>query len=172
MHLLVSLLLVLVGTIVLSYHENKEYFENISKPPAKPLPSMTQNDAILPRDPLKKSIPQPTSFMASMPLSPSAAMPSRQEVMPQVSLSDTGYTAMDLQNKASLLKDIQQIVHQEILTSRTNAANHPMAMANRESCGTESNATHQGKEYKHQTQDMSEYIKKNAIPCWGCSLDY
>jgi hypothetical protein len=22
------------------------------------------------------------------------------------------------------------------------------------------------------TQDMSKYIKKDEIPCWGCSLDY
>jgi hypothetical protein len=30
----------------------------------------------------------------------------------------------------------------------------------------------QGNEYKNSKIDMSQYIKKNAIPCWGCNLDY
>ena len=103
-------------------------------------------------------------------LSP-AATPTRQDVMPQVDVSDTSYTAMDLQNKSSLLKDIQQIVRQEIITSRTQPANHPMAMQQGSNTST-SNATCQGNEYQHNRQDMSKYIKKDAIPCWGCTLDY
>jgi hypothetical protein len=42
-------------------------------------------------------------------------------------------------------------------------------------------ATSQGKEYSSrchkdkscsQQPDMTQYIKKDSIPCWGCSLDY
>lgn len=111
-------------------------------------------------------------------LSP-AATPTRQDVMPQVDVSDTSYTAMDLQNKSSLLKDVQQIVRQEIMASRTQPANHPMAMQQgsdtsnmTRSNATRSNATCQGNEYQHNRRDMSKYIKKDAIPCWGCTLDY
>jgi len=100
-----------------------------------------------------------------------AATPTRQDVMPQVDVSDTSYTAMDLQNKSSLLKDIQQIVRQEIITSRNQPANHPMAMQ-QGSNTSNSNATCQGDEYQHNRRDMSKYIKKDAIPCWGCTLDY
>jgi hypothetical protein len=35
-----------------------------------------------------------------------------------------------------------------------------------------SDSVNQGEEYKRGRIDMSEYIKKDAIPCWGCSLDY
>jgi len=120
----------------------------------------------------------PTNTIQSLPTG--AATPIREEVAPQVSLSDTGYTAMELQNKSELLKNIQKIVKQEIITARNQSANHPMAMANRsnesnsgsdKSCGA-SDAVSQGNEYRHEKHDMSEYIKKNAIPCWGCSLDY
>jgi len=133
------------------------------------------------------------------PLPTGAATPVREEVAPQVSLSDTGYTAMELQNKSDLLKNIQKIVKQEIITARNQPANHPMAMANSSarsadrsadrSCGSadrsadrsagsangscgSSDAMSQGNEYRHEKHDMSQYIKKNAIPCWGCSLDY
>jgi len=108
--------------------------------------------------------------------SPSGATPVREDVAPQVTLSDTGYTAMELQNKSDLLKDIQRLIKQEIRAARNQPDNHPMAMANgsndsNRSCGS-SDAVDQGKEYHHGKRDMSEYIKKNAIPCWGCSLDY
>ena len=87
----------------------------------------------------------------------------------KVSLSDTGYTAMVLQQKSDLLKDIQKIVKNEILSNRAteyidkNAVSAPtLAIA-------------QGAEYNANAScdhDMSQYIKKDAIPCWGCSLDY
>jgi hypothetical protein len=30
----------------------------------------------------------------------------------------------------------------------------------------------QGNEYRRSKEDMSKYIKKDSIPCWGCTLDY
>ena len=104
---------------------------------------------------------------------PVASTPIRQDVKPEVSLSDTGYTAMDLQNKSSLLKDIQQIVHNELTSCRNSPDNNPISMqdASGSSCSA-SDSVNQGEEYKRSKIDMSEYIKKDAIPCWGCSLDY
>lgn len=122
------------------------------------------------------SAPSTLSLSASAPSNPqsqlAAAGPSRQDVTPQVSLSDTGYTALELQNKSNMLKNIQKIVRNEIVASRNQPENNPMAMAN-ESCDSSgSNAMQQGNEYKRNKSDMSEYIKKDSIPCWGCSLDY
>ena len=197
MRLLISLLLALVIVIGLSYYKNKEYFvaaQSTTTQVDTPLDSTIQ-DA-----PTESSEPNPVDLLSeafktvdSIPTKRSplsdAATPSRQDVTPQVVVSDTGYTAMDLQNKSSLLKDIQQIVRQEIITSRNQPTNHPMALqSNRsskscdtkshdnESCDNEScndsNAVTQGNEYQQGKHDMSQYIKKNAIPCWGCSLDY
>jgi len=101
------------------------------------------------------------------------AKPVRQEVTPEVSLSDTGYTALDLQSKSNLLKNIQKIVRDEIISSRNQPQNHPIVMGNDSDESTsESNAMQQGNEYKHHKHDMSKYIKKDSIPCWGCTLDY
>lgn len=98
------------------------------------------------------------------------AIPQRNDIHPEVSVSDTAYTAMELQNKSSLLKDIQQIIHQELAASRTTHENHPMNMGH--ASHHKSDSVEQGDEYNKSKVDMSQYIKKNAIPCWGCSLDY
>ena len=200
MRLLVSLLLALVIVIGLSYYKNKEYFvavQNTTTQVDTPLDSTMQDVPI--ESPTLDSSESPASnpvdalseafkTIDSTPTKRSplsdAATPSRQDVTPQVVISDTGYTAMDLQNKSSLLKDIQQIVRQEIITSRNRPTNHPMALqsnGSKTSCDNKQNdtescdgsdAVNQGNEYQQGKHDMSQYIKKNAIPCWGCSLDY
>ena len=133
-----------------------------------------------------------------------------------VELSDIGYTAMSLQNKSDLLKDIQMVVKNELLAGRAmddntkrghfvNSATNSTAQGqeyeatsmhglhknaqranashmNASHCGTNGAACGandvQGAE-EHGAQfgascnhDMNQYIKKDSIPCWGCSLDY
>lgn len=120
--------------------------------------------------------PSTSSSSAPAPSDPqsqlAAATPLRQDVTPQVSLSDAGYTALELQNKSNLLKNIQKIVRNEIVASRNQPENNPMAMGNESCDSSDSNAMQQGNEYKRNKPDMSQYIKKDSIPCWGCSLDY
>ena len=87
----------------------------------------------------------------------------------KVSLSDTGYTAMVLQQKSDLLKDIQKIVKNEILSNRATE------YIDKNAVSVPTLAIAQGAEYNANAScdhDMSQYIKKDAIPCWGCSLDY
>lgn len=117
----------------------------------------------------------------------SAATPRRTEVRPQVTLSDTGYTAMELKQRSDLIKDIQKIVKNELLADR---ATHHANTGQMDYSG-QSASTMQGREYGRHSQksdynnddsdnmgntqhcpDMSNYIKKDSIPCWGCSLDY
>ena len=78
---------------------------------------------------------------------------------------------MDLQNKSSLLGNIQKIVHNELAASRNQPNNNPIAMG-QESCNSDSTCDQQGQEYNREKCDMSKYIKKDSIPCWGCTLDY
>jgi hypothetical protein len=88
-----------------------------------------------------------------------------------VALSDTGYTALTLNKKAALLRDIKQAVRDELIASRTCEDNHPMGMCDNTDSG-DCDSVQQGNEYQRSKEDMSKYIKKDAIPCWGCTLDY
>ena len=91
-------------------------------------------------------------------------------VADEVTVSDSGYDAMKLQKNASLLQNIKQLVRAELLANRNNPAN--MCGQNTDDDGNSSYCTKQGSEYNCNKPDMSKYIKKDAIPCWGCTLDY
>ena len=140
------------------------------------LDSISESDPDLSDIDIKNWIKQlqpllPASNLAQSAQSLSApAQPIRNDVNPQVSVSDTGYNAMELQNQSSLLSNIKKIVKDELRTNRIKSENHPLALSGKdESC---SNSTQQGSEYMNGKEDMSKYIKKDAIPCWGCTLDY
>jgi hypothetical protein len=145
-----------------------------------------------------------------------SSIPTRTDVVPQVSFSENGYNALMLQQKADLLKDIQKVVRNEVLANRSTT---PMLHNDGYGCGSEDEhksecepvkdhgcnnedvpknecgeksvkdkvtaAISQGKEYENSCYkdktarascppqpDMAQFIKKDAIPCWGCSLDY
>jgi hypothetical protein len=104
----------------------------------------------------------------------------------EIVISGSAFDAMTLQQKSELLKDVQQLVKNEIISQRqtthinTNSSN-----------ADDSESTQQGKEYNKSCKkncegpcprnkdgtcppvpDMSEYIRKDQIPCWNCTLDY
>jgi hypothetical protein len=130
--------------------------------------------------PILPGVPTPT------PEAPPAA-PQNNQVMPEISISGSGYDAMTLQQRMELLKDIQKVVRNELISHRST---DPIISGETRK-SSESDATAQGKEYKKScykgadescpsypdgscptVPDMSQYIKKDAIPCWGCALDY
>jgi len=105
---------------------------------------------------------------------------------PTVTLSDTGYAATELHQKAGLLKDIQKIVHNELLASRSTEPVHGGKVSHSSSAsisqGNEYNKASMKKSdssceddeqpYNNSCPDMAQYIKKDSIPCAGCNLDY
>jgi hypothetical protein len=93
-------------------------------------------------------------------------------VADEVTVSDSGYDAMKLQKNASLLQNIKQLVRAELLANRNNPANMCGQNMDDDGDGNGSYCTKQGSEYNCNKPDMSKYIKKDAIPCWGCTLDY
>lgn len=116
--------------------------------------------------------------------------PMRTDVVPQISISQDGHDAAILQQKSELLKDIQKVVRNEVLANRNTT---PLLCG--EGCSyknsTDTDAVAQGQEYENScykdkeyrcpknpdgscppVPDMTQYVKKDAIPCWGCSLDY
>lgn len=82
---------------------------------------------------------------------------------------------------AALLRDIQQIVHNELLQNKgmTTANAQPLfqAASKERVLLSEDPSLQQGAEHcnsrpKVCPKDMSQYIRKDQIPCWGCTLDY
>jgi hypothetical protein len=137
--------------------------------------------------------PTPTPFIPPIPSVPSSipssipTIPKRTDVIPEVSISGSGYDAMNLQQRAELLKDIQKLVRNEILANRSTTP----IISGETRKDNKSDSTAQGKEYENScykdteyrcpknpdgtcppVPDMSQYIKKDEIPCWGCALDY
>lgn len=155
-----------------------------------PSPSVALSPASLATSVAPSPVPSPVSVPAQV----GGAIPQRNVVVPQISMSDTGYNAMELQQKMDLLKDIQKIVRNEILSNRMTT---PMIKEKeKEKISSDDDqdteCTMQGKEYESQKNkeeeeyrcpknpdgscppipDMTNYIKKDAIPCWGCNIQY
>ncbi len=189
----------LVLVISTSYYVNKEGFDDITNkailpgvptpvPAPSPVPASNANKPILPGVPTPDSQPAPIKPILPGVPTPTAgpsATPQRVDLVPEVSISGTGYDAMSLQERADLLRDIQKVVKNEILSHRLTT---PIISA---TATKPSDSTAQGQEYESSCYkdteyrcpknpdgtcppmpDMSKYIKKDAIPCYGCSLDY
>lgn len=79
-----------------------------------------------------------------------------------------------------LARDIATQVKDQLLVSR--ATTHPVDQNSQyascndqeDQCGGSSTCTDQGADYikgiPSKTPDMSQYVKKDSIPCWGCSM--
>ena len=175
-----ALILLLITVVLFSFYSNKEGFDNIT---ASNIQASGVTSAINTVIPQGSSMPTPSITTSPIP-GPTVSydtgtVPSNTEVVPEVSISGSGYDAMSLQKRKELLRDIQAVVKNEILASRSTT---PISSYNKPQMNTD--ATNQGKEYEDSTRnlvencskdslpDMSEYIKKDAIPCWGCKLDY
>lgn len=123
----------------------------------------------------------------------SAPVPVRNDVLPEVTMSDMSYNAMALKQKSDLLTNIQKMFRNELLASRSTDA----SIKDTSPSSSPSSSTQQGNEFNKSSQkcdgssdednyrcpknpdgscppvpDMTQYIKKDSIPCWGCSVDY
>ncbi len=175
---LAGLVLVLIGVIAISYYTNKEGFDDISNNYF----SGVSNDL----SSAVKTVSSEASSVINSDNPQGATIPTRNDVVPEVSISGSGYNAMTLQERADLLKDIQKLVRNEVLAHR---ATTPIISGETEHKKTDSTA--QGQDYESSCAkdteyrcpknpdgscppipDMTQYITKDAIPCYGCSLDY
>jgi len=119
----------------------------------------------------------------------SGSMPDRTDIDPDNTVSDTSSMAMALKYKSDLLKDLQKVVRNELIANRMTKRIE--SDDNEDDCNMngDSDAMAQGREYGCHRQDtyrcpknpdgscppvpdMSDFIKKDSIPCFGCSLDY
>jgi hypothetical protein len=197
---LIGLVLVLIGVIAMSYYVNKEgfddisngYLNNLSNDLSSAINTVSSDVSSVVTDNTAanqgiNSIPAQTDPVSTIPdTTTNTTVPTRTDIVPQVSISGSGYNAMNLQQQAELLKDIQKVVRNEVLASRSTT---PIISGETEQKRTDS--TSQGKEYSGScykdteyrcpknpdgscppVPDMTQYIKKDAIPCYGCALDY
>jgi hypothetical protein len=111
------------------------------------------------------------------------AKPSKPTIVsPTVEISDTGFKAMELNKKSNMLNDIQQIVKNELLADRMldstikNTSTKPEKARKKKSCDSDNSCDNSYDSCTDASDDskidMSKYIKKDEIPCWGCSIDY
>jgi hypothetical protein len=182
---LFGLILVLIGVIAMSYYSNKEGFDDISNSFFSGI-SSDLSSAVNTVSSDVSSATNEASNMINSNNSQGSVVPTRTDIVPEVSISGSGYNAMTLQEKADLLKDIQKLVRNEVLAHR---ATTPIISGETEHKKTDSTA--QGQDYENScakdteyrcpknpdgscppVPDMTQYIKKDAIPCYGCSLDY
>ena len=194
---LIGLVVILIVVVAMSYYTNKEGFDDITAAATGAIPvAATQTVQPIPATgtPTVQPIPatgtptvQPIPATGTPTVQPTPATPARVDIVPEVSISGVGYDALTLQQRADLLRDIQKTVRNDILANR--ATKPIISGETRHSKDTD--ATAQGQEYESSCHkdteyrcpknpdgscppvpDMSEYIKKDSIPCWGCSLDY
>ena len=101
-----------------------------------------------------------------------------------IEASKSATDATKLQEKMDLLKSVQKVVRNELLSERSLDCMLPSEV------NESTDACAQGKEYESTSYktptngkkadgsscppmpNMANYIKKDQIPCWGCSLDY
>ena len=97
-----------------------------------------------------------------------------------IATSPMDAVALNTQDRAKFLRDVQDIVRAELLATKqiTTASAQPVL------CGSANTPTASGQIAEQQgreavtarekacPKDMSEYIRKDSIPCWNCTLDY
>lgn len=169
-----------------------------SAPSAPSVPSIAPSapsNPFAPFIPTSPTIPvAPSAVPSAVPsVAPSVApyVPASRELLPgqqsEIVISGSGFDAMTLQQKSEILKDVQQLIKNELISQRQTTPINSDSTANTD----DSESTQQGKEFNKSCKkncegpcprnkdgtcppvpDMSQYIRKDQIPCWNCTLDY
>ena len=192
--ILIGLIAVLIIVIIVSYHKTKEGFESLQQSLEESVndaitdvgsgaTQLTGDIANATESDTKKGEKPEKPGKPEKPTKPSKKV-EKDDNQSEIVISGPGFDAMGLQQKADLLKNIQKLIKNEAIVDRQTTL---VAPETPDSCN--SDALQQGKEYSSECQkgatcppnkdgtcppvpDMSEYIKKDQIPCWGCTLDY
>ncbi len=169
--LLITLLITVIIISIITYYKQRESFTDITNESIN-----KATETVVPiTDIPQESVKQDTSSTPSTPSTPDT--PNTSEIV----ISGQGFDAMSLQQKTDLLKDIQKLVRNEILAQRQI----DQSSVNVPNSSVQSESEQQGKEFNKSkpcpanpdgscppVPDMSQYIRKDQIPCWNCTLDY
>lgn len=129
---------------------------------------------------LGPDVPNP-SMQPAPGMQPASGMLGPGVPNPGAPADECSEVANEKGQRATLLRDIRQVVHNELASFKgmTTASSQPLfQMASAEKALlSEDPSIQQGNEMKaarptYCPKDMSQYIRKDQIPCWGCTLDY
>jgi hypothetical protein len=87
-----------------------------------------------------------------------------------------GKTTLDEETEKRLSKNIATQIKDEMLAQRSTTSVIPGCSGNGNKCsdGCESDSCSQGSDYLHSSPgapfNSNDYIRKDSIPCWGCTL--
>jgi len=142
--------------------------------------------APVPRPIAPTSAPVP-ALAAPAALAPLQARTFDRQEPSSAAISGTSKEAQSLKQRMDILSDVQTLLKKKTLEKRRlppaksecdddceddcehNHANHGNHQGNKDA----SAALSQGQEYqKACDHDMTQYIRKDSIPCWKCNLDY
>ena len=141
-------------------------------------------------EPMPMPMPDPRRRHRKKDGPSSGSMPDPTDITPDNQMSDMGSMTMALKYKSDLLKDLKKVVRNELIANRmTKRLKRDDSDNSEDNSDANSDAMAQGREYGCQRQDqyrcpknpdgscppvpdMSDFIKKDSIPCFGCSLDY
>jgi hypothetical protein len=141
----------------------------------------------------------PASMGPSQNVATASSAPAPAGIRPPVSptkveVTDQGYASMEKNQRSALLRDIQKVIRNELIANRaTEHVKKGCDDDDEEECDSDhgdSTANAQGRDYKKNSfkkeedacatgggscgplKDMTKYIRKDEIPCWGCNIDY
>jgi hypothetical protein len=166
MYGIIGLLLLLVAVLTIEVYRATEGF-TVATPATTPTPATPT--------PPTPATPTPATPTPATPApTPTPATPATT-----IATSAIDALALDRQERSKFLRDIQDIVRTEMLSTKqiTTANSQPVLSAATAPIATGQISEQQGREAvtareKACPKDMSEYIRKDSIPCWNCTLDY
>jgi hypothetical protein len=191
---IVHMVIGLIVIVALSYYWNRG--EGFSVPRVVPF----ELEALAKTKEPFASSPASASAAPAFPASALAAPALATGEKPIVEISDTAYNAMTLKQRSDLLRDVQRLVRDEIRMARQLNPLNEQGQQQEQSNHSEwqgrdyyrrrqkEQQEDQGQQGQQQEQeyrcpknpdgscppvpDMTQYIRKDQIPCWGCSVDY
>lgn len=178
-----GLLVLLVVILTASYMLNEEGFQTMT-PTSAMIPPVPANSGTAPSITPSAVSPVPTAPKApGLAAAPNTMVPPSSD---KVEVSSSGYDAMTKNQRASLLRDIQKVVRNELISKRS--LEHVKDKEHDDNDDDDFDSTAQGRDYKKNSfkteegcstetkcdplVDMTKYIRKDQIPCWGCNIDY
>jgi hypothetical protein len=195
--ILTGLVVLLVIVLFVTYRKTKEGYEDLLKSVEESSKNaitdvgsgatqLTQTVTSAADSSVSDALASASAITSDSTTHPSPKKVEKDDSQSEIVISGPGFDAMGLQQKADLLKNIQKLIKNEAISERQTTPVAPDSSDASDSC--KSDSLQQGKEFTSECKkgpcpankdgscpsvpDMSEYIKKDQIPCWGCTLDY
>ena len=86
--------------------------------------------------------------------------------------SDQHRIADEQQERMAMMRSMKKAIRNELVDQlgKGIAMQQAYEEEEEEDCEDTTDCTQQGKEVQQQRVDMSKYIRKDSIPCWGCDV--